>query len=149
LIHSYRVRGHLMADTDPLQYRVRHHPDLDVETYGLTLWDLDRNFPTRGLGGQEEMPLSDILGVLRDAYCRTIGVEYMHFPGPKVCSTSAPPTGGRGRGCRTRWRPRAGRSRRPSTRTSWIASTPPRPSRRSCRRSSWARSASRSRAESR
>src|SRR5690625_4465355 len=62
LIHSYRVRGHLMADTDPLQYRVRHHPDLDVETYGLTLWDLDRIFPTRGLGGQEEMPLRDILG---------------------------------------------------------------------------------------
>jgi len=83
LIHSYRVRGHLMADTDPLQYRVRHHPDLDVETYGLTLWDLDRIFPTRGLGGQEEMPLRDILGVLRDAYCRTIGVEYMHISDPQ------------------------------------------------------------------
>nr|WP_259359535.1 multifunctional oxoglutarate decarboxylase/oxoglutarate dehydrogenase thiamine pyrophosphate-binding subunit/dihydrolipoyllysine-residue succinyltransferase subunit [Brachybacterium sp. NBEC-018] len=79
LIHSFRVRGHLMADTDPLQYRVRHHPDLDVETYGLTLWDLDRTFPTRGLGGKEEMPLRDILGVLRDAYCRTIGIEYMHI----------------------------------------------------------------------
>src|SRR5690625_6535188 len=72
-----------MADTDPLQYRVRHHPDLDVETYGLTLWDLDRIFPTRGLGGQEEMPLRDILGVLRDAYCRTIGVEYMHISDPQ------------------------------------------------------------------
>ena len=83
LIHSFRVRGHLMADTDPLQYRVRHHPDLDVETYGLTLWDLDRIFPTRGLGGKEEMPLRDILGVLRDAYCRTIGIEYMHITDPE------------------------------------------------------------------
>ncbi|HEX7352460.1 multifunctional oxoglutarate decarboxylase/oxoglutarate dehydrogenase thiamine pyrophosphate-binding subunit/dihydrolipoyllysine-residue succinyltransferase subunit [Brachybacterium sp.] len=83
LIHSYRVRGHLMADTDPLQYKIRTHPDLDVETYGLTLWDLDRRFPTRGLGGKDEMSLRDILGVLRDAYCRTIGVEYMHISDPE------------------------------------------------------------------
>ncbi|MGP9680903.1 multifunctional oxoglutarate decarboxylase/oxoglutarate dehydrogenase thiamine pyrophosphate-binding subunit/dihydrolipoyllysine-residue succinyltransferase subunit [Brachybacterium sp. AOP3-A1-3] len=82
LIHAFRVRGHLMADTDPLQYRVRNHPDLDVETHGLTLWDLDRTFPTRGLGGKDEMPLRDILGVLRDAYSRTIGVEYMHISDP-------------------------------------------------------------------
>ena len=83
LIHSYRVRGHLMADTDPLQYKVRTHPDLDVETYGLTLWDLDRTFPTRGLGGTETATLRDILGVLRDAYCRSIGVEYMHISDPE------------------------------------------------------------------
>ncbi|MFC7456506.1 multifunctional oxoglutarate decarboxylase/oxoglutarate dehydrogenase thiamine pyrophosphate-binding subunit/dihydrolipoyllysine-residue succinyltransferase subunit [Brachybacterium sp. GCM10030267] len=83
LIHSYRVRGHLMADTDPLQYKIRTHPDLDVETYGLTLWDLDRIFPTRGLGGKDEMTLREILGVLRDAYCRTIGVEYMHISDPE------------------------------------------------------------------
>ena len=83
LIHAYRVRGHLMADTDPLQYKVRNHPDLDVETYGLTLWDLDRTFPTRGVGGKDQMTLRDILGVLRDAYCRTIGVEYMHISDPE------------------------------------------------------------------
>ena len=83
LIHAYRVRGHLMADTDPLQYKVRTHPDLDVETYGLTLWDLDRTFPTRGLGGKDEMSLRDILGVLRNSYCRTIGVEYMHISDPE------------------------------------------------------------------
>ncbi|WP_370540781.1 multifunctional oxoglutarate decarboxylase/oxoglutarate dehydrogenase thiamine pyrophosphate-binding subunit/dihydrolipoyllysine-residue succinyltransferase subunit [Brachybacterium sp. FME24] len=82
LIHAYRVRGHLMADTDPLQFKIRNHPDLDVETYGLTLWDLDRTFPTRGLGGKDEMPLRDILGVLRDSYCRSIGVEYMHISDP-------------------------------------------------------------------
>ncbi|MEE1649703.1 multifunctional oxoglutarate decarboxylase/oxoglutarate dehydrogenase thiamine pyrophosphate-binding subunit/dihydrolipoyllysine-residue succinyltransferase subunit [Brachybacterium sp. J144] len=83
LIHSFRVRGHLMADTDPLRYKVRSHPDLEVETYGLTLWDLDRTWPTRGLGGKEEMTLRDILGVLRDAYCRSIGVEYMHISDPE------------------------------------------------------------------
>ncbi|MBB5831082.1 multifunctional oxoglutarate decarboxylase/oxoglutarate dehydrogenase thiamine pyrophosphate-binding subunit/dihydrolipoyllysine-residue succinyltransferase subunit [Brachybacterium aquaticum] len=83
LIHSFRVRGHLMADTDPLQYKVRNHPDLDVETYGLTLWDLDRTFPTRGLGGKDQATLRDILGVLREAYCRTIGVEYMHITDPQ------------------------------------------------------------------
>ena len=48
LIHAYRVRGHLMADTDPLEFRQRSHPDLDVITHGLTLWDLDREFATGG-----------------------------------------------------------------------------------------------------
>ncbi len=79
LIHSYRSRGHLMADTDPLAYRQRRHPDLDVQNHGLTLWDLDRTFPTGGFGGAAHARLRDVLGLLRDAYCRTIGVEYMHL----------------------------------------------------------------------
>lgn len=83
LIHAFRVRGHLMADIDPLSYRQRSHPDLDVKTYGLTLWDLDRTFPTRGLGGKPRMTLREILGVLRDAYSRSIGVEYMHITDPE------------------------------------------------------------------
>ncbi|AIY01139.1 2-oxoglutarate decarboxylase [Arthrobacter sp. PAMC 25486] len=83
LIHSYRVRGHLMADTDPLEYVQRKHPDLDVLTYGLTLWDLDREWPTGGFGGAQKLLLRDILGVLRDAYCRTTGVEYMHIQEPE------------------------------------------------------------------
>ncbi|MFQ4147260.1 multifunctional oxoglutarate decarboxylase/oxoglutarate dehydrogenase thiamine pyrophosphate-binding subunit/dihydrolipoyllysine-residue succinyltransferase subunit [Arthrobacter sp. LAPM80] len=83
LIHSYRVRGHLMADTDPLEYVQRKHPDLDVLTYGLTLWDLDREWPTGGFGGKAKLMLRDILGVLRDAYCRTTGVEYMHIQEPE------------------------------------------------------------------
>jgi len=79
LVHSYRSRGHLLADTDPLSYRQRKHPDLDVQTHGLTLWDLDRTFPTGGFGGRSRMKLRDILGLLRDSYCRSIGAEYMHL----------------------------------------------------------------------
>ncbi len=79
LIHAYRVRGHLMADTDPLEFKVRTHPDLDIVEHGLSLWDLDREFAVGGFAGQGRMSLRDVLGVLRDAYCRTIGVEYMHI----------------------------------------------------------------------
>ena len=83
LIHAYRVRGHLMADTDPLEYRQRKHPDLDINQHGLTLWDLEREFATGGFGGKARMPLREILGVLRDSYCRTVGVEYMHIQNPE------------------------------------------------------------------
>nr|WP_123306857.1 multifunctional oxoglutarate decarboxylase/oxoglutarate dehydrogenase thiamine pyrophosphate-binding subunit/dihydrolipoyllysine-residue succinyltransferase subunit [Cellulomonas sp. PhB143] len=79
LVHSYRSRGHLMADTDPLTYRQRKHPDLDIQNHGLTLWDLERQFPTAGFGGTPKASLRDILGLLRDSYCRSIGVEYMHL----------------------------------------------------------------------
>jgi multifunctional 2-oxoglutarate metabolism enzyme len=83
LIHAFRVRGHLMADTDPLEYKQRRHPDLDVTTHGLTLWDLDREYPTGGFGGKPVMKLRHILGVLRDSYCRTVGIEYMHIQDPE------------------------------------------------------------------
>jgi 2-oxoglutarate dehydrogenase E1 component len=83
LIHAYRVRGHLMADTDPLEFKMRTHPDLDIVNHGLTLWDLDREFPTNGFAGHARMPLRDILGVLRDSYCRTVGIEYMHISDPE------------------------------------------------------------------
>ncbi|HEY9522090.1 MAG TPA: multifunctional oxoglutarate decarboxylase/oxoglutarate dehydrogenase thiamine pyrophosphate-binding subunit/dihydrolipoyllysine-residue succinyltransferase subunit, partial [Thermopolyspora sp.] len=83
LIHAYRVRGHLMADTDPLEYRQRKHPDLDIQSHGLTLWDLEREFATGGFGGRPLMKLREILGVLRDSYVRTIGIEYMHIQGPE------------------------------------------------------------------
>ncbi|MBE1524260.1 2-oxoglutarate dehydrogenase E1 component [Nesterenkonia lutea] len=83
LIHSYRVRGHLMASVDPLEYQMRSHPDLDIESHGLTLWDLDREWPTGGFGGKSMLPLRNILGVLRDTYCRNTGVEYMHIQSPE------------------------------------------------------------------
>jgi len=83
LIHAYRVRGHLMADTDPLEYRQRRHPDLAIESHGLTLWDLDREVPTGGFGGKPRLSLRRILGILRDTYCRTVGIEYMHIQDPE------------------------------------------------------------------
>ncbi|MDQ2814832.1 MAG: multifunctional oxoglutarate decarboxylase/oxoglutarate dehydrogenase thiamine pyrophosphate-binding subunit/dihydrolipoyllysine-residue succinyltransferase subunit, partial [Actinomycetota bacterium] len=83
LIHAYRVRGHLMADTNPLEFSQRKHPDLDINLHGLTLWDLERDFPTGGFGGKNRMKLRDILGVLRDSYCRTVGTEYMHIQDPE------------------------------------------------------------------
>lgn len=84
LIHAYRVRGHMMADTDPLEYKQRSHPDLEVESHGLTLWDLDREFATGSFGGERRfMKMRNILGILRDSYCRTVGIEYMHIQDPE------------------------------------------------------------------
>ncbi len=82
LIEAYRKSGHLMADIDPLRYEQRSHPDLDVVTHGLSLWDLDREFATGGFGGKPFMKLRRILGVLRDSYCRHIGVEYIYIENP-------------------------------------------------------------------
>jgi multifunctional 2-oxoglutarate metabolism enzyme len=83
LINMYRVRGHLIANLDPLGAKEpQTHPELDINHYDLTIWDLEREFPTGGLAGKPTMKLRDILGVLRDAYARTIGVEYMHIQEP-------------------------------------------------------------------
>src|SRR5438105_3134156 len=77
LINAYRVRGHLVADLDPLDSTRAPHKDLDPATYGLTIWDLDREFITNGLAGTDRLTLREILEILRDTYCSTIGVEYM------------------------------------------------------------------------
>ncbi|MET1000857.1 MAG: multifunctional oxoglutarate decarboxylase/oxoglutarate dehydrogenase thiamine pyrophosphate-binding subunit/dihydrolipoyllysine-residue succinyltransferase subunit [Acidimicrobiia bacterium] len=83
LINMYRVRGHLIANLDPLGLKEpRTHEELDPLHWGLTIWDLDREFPTGGLAGKRVMKLRDILGLLRDAYSRSIGVEYMHIQEP-------------------------------------------------------------------
>jgi 2-oxoglutarate dehydrogenase E1 component len=80
LINAYRVRGHLIADIDPLNaLPVQYHPELDIETYGLTIWDLDREFITGGLGGKESASLREILDILRRAYCGKVGIEYRHI----------------------------------------------------------------------
>jgi 2-oxoglutarate decarboxylase len=86
LIAAYRNRGHLMADIDPLRLdknRFRMHPDLDVLSHGLTLWDLDRVFKVDGFAGAQFKKLRDVLSVLRDAYCRHVGVEYTHILEPE------------------------------------------------------------------
>ncbi|HEV3495049.1 MAG TPA: 2-oxo acid dehydrogenase subunit E2 [Actinomycetes bacterium] len=79
LINMYRVRGHLIANLDPLKAKPpKMHPELDPATYSFTIWDLERRFATGGLAGRRELPLGEILHILRDAYCRTGTVEYMH-----------------------------------------------------------------------
>ncbi|HVL92184.1 MAG TPA: multifunctional oxoglutarate decarboxylase/oxoglutarate dehydrogenase thiamine pyrophosphate-binding subunit/dihydrolipoyllysine-residue succinyltransferase subunit [Acidimicrobiales bacterium] len=83
LINMYRVRGHLIADLDPLGATSPHtHPELDPSEHNLTIWDLDREFVTNHLAGRDVLTLGEILGILRDAYCRTVGVEYMHIQEP-------------------------------------------------------------------
>ena len=87
LIHAYRVRGHLMADTDPLEFELRRHPDLDIaeprpDPVGPRPRVRDRGFGTAFGEAKALMKLRDILGVLRDSYCRTIGIEYMHIQDP-------------------------------------------------------------------
>jgi multifunctional 2-oxoglutarate metabolism enzyme len=80
LINAYRVRGHLIADLDPLrQKKPTMYKELDPLHYGLTIWDLDRDFATGGIGGKPVMQLGQILSVVRNAYCRTVGIEYMHM----------------------------------------------------------------------
>ncbi|QXT64056.1 multifunctional oxoglutarate decarboxylase/oxoglutarate dehydrogenase thiamine pyrophosphate-binding subunit/dihydrolipoyllysine-residue succinyltransferase subunit [Tessaracoccus palaemonis] len=85
LVNAYRTFGHLVSDVDPLEYRQRSHEDLRLETHGLSLWDLDREFAVGTFGAQERvyLPLRDIIAILQDSYCRTIAVEYMHISDPR------------------------------------------------------------------
>ena len=95
----------------------RRTTELDPTHYGLTIWDLDREFPIGGLGAgalRTTMPLRDILGVLRDAYARTIGVEYMHIQEPD--QKDVDPAAGRGAARRRPRRTRSAASSSGSTR---------------------------------
>ena len=90
LINAYRVRGHLVADLDPLGSEPQYHAELDPANYGLTLWDLDREFLTGTLGEaigegapQQEATLREILVTLRSTYCGKIGCEYMNIQHPE------------------------------------------------------------------
>ena len=84
LIESYRSRGHLLADTNPLGWVQPglpnpDHRDLDIATHGLTIWDLDRTFNVGGFGGKEQMTLREVLSRLRAAYTLKVGSEYTHI----------------------------------------------------------------------
>src|SRR5437870_1908586 len=90
LINAYRVRGHLIADLDPLGGEPSYHPELDPVRYGLTIWDLDREFLTGTLGEAigEGAPkavatLREILATLRQTYCGKICCEYMNIQLPE------------------------------------------------------------------
>ena len=84
LINMFRMRGHLNAHLDPLHTEpAALHPELDLATYGLSIWDLQRTFVVDGLAGQSEATLEEILSILREAYCRTTGIEYGHIMDPE------------------------------------------------------------------
>ena len=79
LINAYRIRGHLLADIDPLNMTSHYAAELDLESFGLTIWDLDREFITGGLHGEKTATLRRILEILRKAYCGKVGIEYRHI----------------------------------------------------------------------
>lgn len=82
LINFYRVRGHLIADIDPLGSKTVYHPELDPSTFNFTVWDLDREFITGGFAGLKTATLRDIINILQKTYCDKIGVEFMHIQNP-------------------------------------------------------------------
>ena len=83
LVRSYRVRGHLEADLDPLGLDKRgHHPELDYRSYGFSEADLDHEIFINGLLGRQRASLREIIAALRETYCGTIGIEYMHIQDP-------------------------------------------------------------------
>ena len=82
LINYYRVRGHLIANLDPLGSKIPYHAELDPATFNLTIWDFDRYFITGGFGGAPTSTLRDILDTLQKTYCEKIGAEFMHIQNP-------------------------------------------------------------------
>lgn len=80
LIDAYRERGHFQAELDPLGIAPkRSHPELDPSYYGFTQDDMDREFSVARLFGMPALTLRGILSTLRETYCGTVGVEYMHI----------------------------------------------------------------------
>lgn len=82
MINAYRVRGHLAADINPLGLESYYYPELDPAHYDFSIWDLDREFDTGGLGGKKRATLREIIDMLRYFYCDQIGVEFMHIQDP-------------------------------------------------------------------
>lgn len=83
LKYRYRDLGHLLACMDPLAACPTEHPLLSLESFGLTVEDLDREFFTRRFAKTEKAPLKEIIGSLKETYCRSVGVEYMHLQDPQ------------------------------------------------------------------
>jgi len=84
LVRAYRVRGHLIADLDPLGLReIKNHPELNPEHYGFTQKDYDRPIRLDGVLGLEQANLHEILSAVKQTYCGKIGVEFMHMSSPE------------------------------------------------------------------
>lgn len=82
LINMFRVRGHLIADINPLKPPKAYHQELDPANHGFTIWDYDRMFITGNLQGMQSGTLREILDRLHQTYCEKIGIEYMHIQHP-------------------------------------------------------------------
>jgi 2-oxoglutarate dehydrogenase E1 component len=82
LIYRYRDIGHLKACLDPLVACPTAHPLLNLENFHLTPADLDRDFLTHRFTKSGRAPLREIIQALRETYCRSIGVEFMHLQDP-------------------------------------------------------------------
>ena len=84
LVRAYRIRGHLIANLDPLGLMVREeHPELKPETYGFTKNDLDKKIFLDGVLGLPEAKLSEIINILKKTYSGNIGYEFMHMGDPE------------------------------------------------------------------
>jgi 2-oxoglutarate dehydrogenase E1 component len=79
LINAYRDLGHFLARLDPLGEAKTTHPQLELTEFGLDEGDLGRTFDTSYFRGLPRATLRELLAALRETYCRTIGVEYMHI----------------------------------------------------------------------
>jgi 2-oxoglutarate dehydrogenase E1 component len=84
LIQAYRELGHFLANLDPLGERRTSHPLLALSEFGLSERDLDRTFDTSIIPGLPSATLRQLIAVLRETYCRTIGVEYMHIQDTRI-----------------------------------------------------------------
>ncbi len=83
LIRAYRIRGHLIANLDPLKIQKKEeHPELKPETYGFTKKDFNRKIFLDGVLGLQYADLNQILQILKKTYCSTIGYEFMHMGDP-------------------------------------------------------------------
>ncbi len=82
LIYRYRDIGHLLACMDPLEACPMEHPLLSLESFNLSEDDLEREFFTRPFSLNERSPLKEIIKNLKETYCGSIGVEYMHLQDP-------------------------------------------------------------------
>ncbi len=84
MIRAYRIRGHLIADLDPLQLQEKHyHPELNPETYGFKKEDRNRKIFLDNVLGFEYATINEILEILLKTYCAKIGIEFMHMSDPE------------------------------------------------------------------
>ena len=87
IIRAYRIRGHLIADIDPLNMRdVNLHPELDPRSYGFAEADMDRPIFIDKVLGLETASMREIMDIVKRTYCGTFALQYMHISDPEQAS---------------------------------------------------------------